>query len=661
MLATLRMELFLRCFSPLHKRNLYLKRLMEKAPNILLVDDEERFAESLQTILNHYGYNCTYAINGNEAITHLKERMFDVVLLDVGLPDMSGCKIAEHIKTTLHGTSAIMLTGMNTVETAVEAMQNGAYDFLSKPIKHDLLIKTIDKALEHNRLTKQLETSNSRFQAFAEATWEGIVIHDIGRLIEANRQFWEMFGYEERELLNGELFDRIFAPESLQAISQLNGDAGIYECIGKKKDGTEFPVEVNVRQIDYLNIQAAVCTIRDITSRVRAEEEKLILQSKLGKAQKLKALGLMAGSVAHDLNNILTGLVTYPDLLLYQMGESNKFYPSIKKIQESGKRASAVVNDLIMLARGRLPQANVENINEIILRHLQSIEHTERQSRFPNVIIQTQLQSDLLNCYCSPQHIIKILMNLVGNALEAVGEDGLIQIRTENCVFNKPISNEQQRLAPAGEYIKLTITDNGSGIKEKDQVFDPFFTTKKMGKSGTGLGLTIVWNTIQEHNGWIELKDNNPGARFEIYLPGTRDDLTSPINGETVSTLQGSGERILLIDDETSQNELMTRLLANLGYRSYSVTSGEEGLEFLQDKRVDLVVLDMIMGEGLTGRQTFERILKINPSQKAIVISGYADNKEIRKIKKLGVSYILEKPVTMAQIGLALKKSLSGY
>ena len=189
-----------------------------------------------------------------------------------------------------------------------------------------------------------------------------------------------MFGYEERELLNGELFDRIFAPESLQAISQLNGDAGIYECIGKKKDGIEFPVEVNVRQIGYLSLQATVCTIRDITSRVKAEEEKLVLQSKLGKAQKLKALGLMAGSVAHDLNNILTGLVTYPDLLLYQMGESNKFYPSIKKIQESGKRASAVVNDLIMLARGRLPQAIVESINEIILKHLQSIEHTERQA-----------------------------------------------------------------------------------------------------------------------------------------------------------------------------------------------------------------------------------------------------------------------------------------
>ncbi len=242
-----------------------------------------------------------------------------------------------------------------------------------------------------------------------------------------------------------------------------------------------------------------------------------------------------------------------------------------------------------------------------------------------------------------------------------MGQNGLIQIKTENCIFDKPISNEQQRLAPAGEYIKLTIADNGSGIKEKEQVFDPFFTTKATGSSGTGLGLTIVWNTIQEHNGWIELKDNNPGAKFEIYLPGTRDELTSSINGTSSSSLRGNGEKILLIDDEPGQNELMTRLLANLGYRSFSATSGEEGLVFLEEKKVDIVILDMMMGEGLTGRETFERILNINPMQKAIVISGYADNKEIRKIKQLGVSYILEKPVTMAQIGLALKKSLSGY
>lgn len=631
---------------------------MNHKAKILLVDDEERFAESLQTILNHFGHNCIYAVNGKEALHHLDDNLFDVVLLDMELPDMSGCDIASYIQKTIPSTSAIMLTGLNSVERAVEAMQNGAYDYLSKPINHDQLLKTIGKALEHNILHKKLEESKNRFQVFAEATWEGIVIHQNGYFIEANSQFCEMFGYTEEELAGAGLFGKILAPDSMAFQEKLAGDSGVVELIGRKKDGTLFPLEAHAREMKYQERMANVCTVRDISARIKIEEEKLDLLAKLAKAQKLKALGLMAGSVAHDLNNILTGLVTYPDLLLHQMGESNTYYPAIKKIQDAGKRASAVVNDLILLARGRMPQAKVENLNDIILHHLQSIEHSERQANHPGVIVQTHLQSDLLNCYCSTQHINKILMNLIGNALEAVGEDGVIKIHTENCTFMAPISNEQQRLSPPGEYVKLTISDDGSGVKNKDLVFDPFYTTKVKGKSGTGLGLSIVWNTVQEHNGWIELHDNNPGAKFEIYLPATTDQMTRE-EGASISPLHGNGESVLLIDDEQNQNELMSNLLTSIGYHTHCVTSGEQGLHYLKENTVDIILLDMIMGEGLNGRETFEKIIEENPGQKTIVVSGYAENEEISAIKGLGVSYILEKPVTLIQVGLAIKKALN--
>lgn len=638
---------------------------MERKPHILLVDDEERFAESMQTILHHYGYDCTYAVSGDEAFQYLKESLFDVVLLDVQLPDVSGCTIAEHIKTNVHGTAAIMLTGMNSVETAVESLQSGAYDFLRKPINHERLLHTIEKALEHNALSERLEESNNRFKAFAEATWEGIVIHRDGLFIEANNQFLDMFAYTPAELENTNILELLFPADLQRAKDRLNGSSGIFELTGRKKDGSEFPVEVNVREIEYHKDTAMVCSVRDISTRIHAEEEKLFLQNKLAQAQKLKALGMMAGSVAHDLNNILTGIVTYPDLLLHQMGESNEFYPSIKKIQEAGKRASAVVKDLVMMARGRLPQTIVENINDIVLNYLQSIEHTEKQAKYPGVLIQTELQSDLLNCYCSAQHINKILMNLITNAMEAVEENGLIKIHTRNITFKSAISNEQQRLAPAGEYIQLTITDNGIGIgaRDKDQVFDPFFTTKTKGggKSGTGLGLAIVWNTVQEHNGWIELGDNNPGTRFDIYLPGTHDH--PGISNESVNqaTMRGEGQQILLVDDEHSHNELMDKLLENLGYRTHAVNSGEDALAYLRDNSVDMVILDMNMGKGLNGRETYEQILTTNPSQRAIVISGYADAEEIARMNELGASYILEKPVTLVGVGMAIKKTLSGH
>ncbi len=630
--------------------------------NILLVDDEPRFIDSLQDILKHFNYKCTKAPNGTEAIKLLKTNQFDLALLDVGLPDICGCEIVKSIKTWNIRTAAIMLTGISTVETAVKAMKFGAYDFLRKPINHEILIKTIDKALQHNKLASELQLSEQRYETLAAAAWEGIFIHENNQIIEANSQFLQMFGYTHSQLFQGISVDNIFTPASRAIAAKFIEQEiiGSFELSGIKKDGTEFFVEAKSRPITYLNKPRRVCVIRDISERVRAEEEKLKLQKKLAKAGKLSALGLMAGSVAHDLNNILSGIVSYPDLLLAQMGETDKYYVQIKKIQEAGKRAAAVVSDLVTIARNGASPKTIENINDIILDHLNSLEHLERLANFPNTRIQTRLNKNLYNTCCSPQHLHKILLNLIGNSLEVVEGQGIIQITTENSTFIHPLMTE--KTGPGdNEYIKLTVSDNGPGIKQEDieYIFDPFYTTKVMGKSGTGLGLSIVWNIVQEHNGWIEIKDNTPGAVFEIYLPATQETVSPLLDSGTLDSLRGCGENVLLIDDQKEQNEIMEKVLQKMGYTTYSVQSGEEGIAFLKKRPVDLVLLDMIMGDGLNGRETYEQILKINPQQKAIVISGFARSEEITQIRNLGVADFIEKPVTINKIGLAVKKSLA--
>ena len=635
---------------------------MDMKSNILLVDDEKRFTDSLDAILKHFNYNCTTALTGIEAIEHLKTNQFDLAILDMELPDLSGCDIVQFIKTSKIPTTAIMLTGVNTVETAVKAIKLGAYDFLKKPINHELLIKTIDKALQHNKLESELQISEQRFETLSEAAWEGIVIHANNKIIEANSQFLEMFGYTRKELPHYLFLNEFIAPHSLQTARQFIEEEvdGSCEVSGIRKDGTEFFIEVKSRPITYLNKPRRVSVIRDISERVRAEEEKLGLQKKLAKASKLNALGLMAGSVAHDLNNILSGIVSYPDLLLLQMSESDKYYEQIKKIQAAGKRAAAVVSDLVTIARGGASKKTVENINTILLNHLNSLEHGERLANFPNAVIQTKLHKNLHNTCCSPQHIHKILLNLIGNSLEVIEVKGIIHIATNNCKFSHPLETNRNK-AQDKDYIKLTISDNGPGISKEDTecIFDPFYTTKVMGKSGTGLGLAIVWNIVQDHDGWIEVKDNKPGALFEIYLPATHE-LVCPLQDcQTAESLQGNGETILLIDDQFEQNEIIEKALKKMGYVTYSVTSGEEGIAFIKSKSVDLVLLDMMMGEGLNGRETFERILQIQPQQKAIVISGYAKNTEILKAKDLGIADFIEKPVTMSKIGVAIRQSLS--
>lgn len=470
---------------------------MNNSAKILLVDDEKRFAATLQKkILSHCKYTCSVAHSGYEAIRLFEKEQFDLALLDVGLPDMSGCELAKHIRTSYPHTTFIMLTGLNSVQTAVQSLKIGAYDFLNKPISHNVLVKTLEKALKHNKL----------------------------------------------------------------------------------------------------------------------KQEKLELENKLAQASKLNALGLMAGSVAHDLNNILSGIVSYPDLLLMQMDESDKFYEQILRIQSAGKRAAAVVSDLVTIARGGKVNKSVENLNDIVVNYLNSLEHNDRQINYPNIAIRTKLHKNIHNCYCSPQHIHKILLNLIGNGLEAVGSRGNIGVSTENCVFFYP------NLVMAGEkngnsYVKLTITDDGPGIDEGDidHIFEPFYSQKVMGKSGTGLGLSIVWNIVQEHGGWIDVKNTSPGVAFEIYFPATRHQVSPMDKQIDINDLKGQGERILLIDDLVEQNSMVEKALREIGYNVNSVTSGEAGIAFLQNSDVDLVLLDMIMGEGMNGRETLEIIRKDRP------------------------------------------------
>lgn len=629
---------------------------------ILLVDDEHRFIDSLQHLLSHRGYTCSSAYSGTQAMELLNRGEFEVALLDVGLPDISGLDVARHISVTYPHITSIMLTGTNTVETAVKALRHGAYDFLNKPIKHDILLRTLARAVVHSRLQRELKSSLNRCRALAEVAWEGIVFHADGCLLEANNQFFEMFGYRLHELSGDRFLDKIIAADEIKRLEPLllGGLSGVIQTVGRHRNGTEIPLEVKARTVDYAGRKAHVLILRDMSARVKIEQENLDLHKKLAMAGKFKALGMMAGSVAHDLNNILTAVVSYPELLLCQMNESDRYYREIKKIQEAGKRAAAVVSDLVSIARGRARNTGPADLNEIIIGHLDSIEHNERLARFPGARILTNLQQDLHRIECSPQHINKVLLNLIGNALEAVDGNGSIQLTTRNSNLAREIANGEVVLQP-GNYVKLTVADTGPGIVqgELDRIFDPFYSTKKTDKSGTGLGLTIVWNIVQDHHGWVEVKNGEPGAIFEVYLPALAAiEETTAAEADQLPFAMGAGELILLVDDSPEQNAVMGEMLTMLGYRTQAVPCGEEAVAFLRHQPADVVLLDMNMGEGMNGRQTYEQILTFRPGQKAIVVTGYSDNVELEKIQKLGVSTILEKPVTFDVISRAVRATL---
>jgi len=179
-----------------------------------------------------------------------------------------------------------------------------------------------------------------------------------------------------------------------------------------------------------------------------------------------------------------------------------------------------------------------------------------------------------------------------------------------------------------------------------------------MGRSGTGLGLAVVWNTVQDHRGYIDVTSDENSTTFELYFPITRGEILDKDLSRPIKDYQGNQETILVVDDEESQREISCKMLDKLGYKTKAVSSGEEAVEYLKRHTVDLILLDMIMDPGINGRETYERIIKIHPKQKAIIVSGFAQTDEVRKAQKLGAGQYIKKPVTLEKIGIAVKEEL---
>ena len=399
---------------------------------------------------------------------------------------------------------------------------------------------------------------------------------------------------------------------------------------------------------------------KDITLRLDAEEAKRKLEKKLHKAKKMEAIGTLAGGVAHDLNNILSGIVSYPELLLMQLPEDSSLQKPLKTILQSGMKASAIVLDLLTLARRGVATVEVVDLNKIIEDYLSSPEFKKLEFHHPDVKLQTNFASDLLYIEGSPVHLSKTIMNLVSNAAEAMPQGGKIEIVTLNKYIDRaPVGlNEIEQ----GDYVVLEISDEGLGISENDieQIFEPFYTKKKMGRSGTGLGMSVVWGTVKDHNGFIDIESTiDCGTKFILYFPVTRKEPAKGEDAYDLKDLSGNGQSLLVVDDIDEQRIIAVSILSQLGYSVDAVSSGLEAVAYLKAQEVDLLVLDMIMDPGIDGLETYKRALEIKPGQKAIITSGFSETDSVKKAQELGAGEYVKKPYTIKNLGMAVMNELS--
>jgi len=373
----------------------------------------------------------------------------------------------------------------------------------------------------------------------------------------------------------------------------------------------------------------------------------------------MEAIGTLAGGVAHDLNNVLAAIVAYPDLLLLELPEDSPLKRSILAIKQSGERAAAIVQDLLTLARRGVNVTEVVNLNTIISELFGRREYQQLKEFHPNVEIETDLEADLLNIIGSPLHLSKTVMNLISNAAESMPEGGKISITTKNKYLDKTMTGYES--VKEGDYAVLSVSDNGAGISREylEKIFEPFFTKKVMGRSGTGLGLAVVWGTVKDHNGFVDVETTEQkGTTFKLYFPVTRKELQKTEGAVSIEEYISNGEKILVIDDVESQRHIATSLLKKLKYNVESVSSGEEAVEYMKNNSADLLILDMIMDPGIDGLETYKRILEIHPNQKAIIASGFSETDRVKEAQRLGAGAYVKKPYTLEKIGLAVKTEL---
>ncbi|MCK4388680.1 MAG: PAS domain S-box protein [Desulfobacterales bacterium] len=514
-------------------------------------------------------------------------------------------------------------------------------------------------AIENARLYGELKESEEKYRLLVENANDAIFIAQDKVVKFPNPKAEAMIGYSAEEFAKIPFVDFIHPEDRDMVLDKhkrtLKGKEppSTYSFRIINRAGEELWVQLNTVLITWEGRPATLNLLRDITQQSR-------LEGQLQRAQKMEVIGTLAGGVAHDLNNILSGLVSYPELLLLEIPEDSSLRNAILTIQKSGEKAVAIVQDLLTLARRGVAVKEVVNLNHIISEYLKSPEHERLMSFHPEVHVETDLEKDLLNILGSSVHLSKTVMNLVSNAAEAMPEGREILISTENRYVDRPIRGYDH--VEEGDYVTLIVSDSGVGISSKDmeRIFEPFYTKKVMGRSGTGLGMTVVYGTVKDHKGYIDIQSaEGKGTTFTGYFPVTRKEVSKDKSLLRIEDYMGRGESILVVDDVKEQREIGSEILKKLGYSVTSVSNGEEAVNYLRDNSADLLVLDMIMDPGIDGFETYKRTLELHPGQKAIIVSGFSETGRVKETQRLGAGAYVKKPFLLQKIGIAVRDELS--
>ncbi|MFH1135307.1 MAG: PAS domain S-box protein [Pseudomonadota bacterium] len=505
------------------------------------------------------------------------------------------------------------------------------------------------------RTAENLEKSEQRFRELFNSTTDLIYVQDLeGRFLSFNPAMRNLMGYAHEELL-GHKTSEFMKPELrdyfetgyLEVLKWQGYQNGV-TCYLSKDGGKKY-IEYKSRLLFSENGDAYISGVgRDVTERVLAERKRKSLETQLKQVQKLEAVGRLAGGIAHDFNNLLQAINGYVQVLLLNRDEGDPDYRNIDGINRCAARAAQLVRQLLLYSRKAETERKLVGLNHELEHAKLLLERT-----IPKMIdIELNLDRELWAVYADPVQIEQIFLNLGVNAADAMPEGGLLTFRTENIVFDEESALAHFE-AMAGKYVLLAVNDTGHGMDTEtiEHIFEPFYTTKEVGK-GTGLGLASVYGIVKSHGGYMTcLSEPGRGTVFNIYFPAVEAAVEAADEEKSRPPGVGGVETILLVDDENSISEIAAEYLDKFGYTVLTASSGEEALGIFATpgSRVDLLILDLGM-PGMGGRKCLKEILKIDPSAKVLIASGYSIEGKISETVKAGAVGFIAKPYQLADL-----------
>ncbi len=612
---------------------------------VLLIEDnpgdlhllEEYFAE-----LSNVKFKLQHVQRMVEALDFLGKQSYDVVLLDLGLPDSQGVETFARVHARSPQVPILVLTGLDDEVAGGEALKHGAQDYLvKKDVKPQLLGKAIRYAIERHHATAELErhaaelqASEARVRALIEADADAVFVVDTeARVRFVNPAAERMFFRKPNELLANP-FPFPIVTEGATEVEIFGGD------------GQKRVAEMRVTATEWDGERVQLAWLRDISDRKQMEQTMM-------RAEKMQALGTLAGGIAHDFNNILLAVSGNAKLALNELQQDHPARVSVLEIAKAGSRATALTRKILSFSRQDETKRLAIHVAPVVAEALSLL-----RSTLPvRIEIRAQLPKDLPPICADASQIHQIIVNLATNAADAIGDrPGVLELSASPIHMSGEGYGMSSKLAP-GPYVRLSVKDTGPGIDKKSmaRIFEPFFTTKPQGR-GTGMGLAIVEGIMKNHLGEVTVySEGGKGTVFHLYFPVAQG---SPAEVQTpVAAPPGQGQHILYVDDEEPLVMLVTRTLKSLGYEVTGFTDPIAALRIVRERPSDFdaVVTDLSM-PTMSGTDLTRELLRIRSDLPVILTTGYIRSQDQELARQAGVRELILKPDTVEELGNALHR-----